>query len=170
MSHLTGTTVSRCQYLKNSFAFSRLPGRGQRVVIDLSECYEGLPAGASVEREIRLLPGEKPLVVVRDRLKNIGAGVEVQTFWQGGTHLAWAFRDGWARLSEGDHALWIGVSPGSISAAGLDRHEGSRGPLTLRDKTSLPQGNGDRYWVFACDSAGSWTPPAEEFRKLIRQW
>jgi len=150
--------------------FSGQTDGGQRAVIDLSACYEELPAGASVEREIRLLPGAQPMVVVRDRLKNIGPGAEVQTFWQGGTHLAWAFRDGWARLSDGEHAVWVGVYPGSVSAAGLDRHDGSRGPLTLHDKTTLPEGNGDRYWIFAGDSAGAWTPPAEKFQQLIREW
>ena len=149
---------------------SELPDGGWRAAIDLSACYEGLPAGASVEREIRLLPGAKPAVVVRDRLKNVGSGTEVQTFWQGGTQLGWAFREGWARLSDGGHALWIGVYPGNIQAAALDRHEGSRGPLTLRDAAVLAEGNGDRYWVFACDDADAWTPPADNFQALIQRW
>jgi hypothetical protein len=151
-------------------ALSELPDGGWQAVIDLSACYEGLPAGATVEREIRLLPGAKPAVVVRDRLKNVGPGTEVRTFWQGGTQLGWAFREGWARLSDGGHALWIGVYPGNIPAAALDRHESSRGPLTLHDATTLSDGNGDRYWVFAGDDADGWTPPADKFRALIRDW
>jgi hypothetical protein len=143
---------------------------GTRAVIDLSSCYEGLPEGASIVREIRVLHGAQPAVIVRDRLKNVGSGAEVQTSWLGGTHLAWAFREGWARLSDGEHALWIGVSPGNISAAGLDRHEGSRGPLTIHDKTTLADGSGDRYWIFACDPAGAWVPPGDKFRDYIRQW
>jgi hypothetical protein len=147
-----------------------LPDGAERAVIDLSSCYEGLPAGASVEREVRLFPGVAPVVVVRDRLRRVGDRAEVQTAWLGGTHLAWAFREGWARLSDGEHALWVGASPGSLSASVLDRHEGSRGPLTLHDKTTLPDGNGDRFWIFACDSAGAWVPPAEKFRTFIQNW
>lgn len=141
-----------------------------RAVLDISDCYEGLPAGAHVEREIRLLPGAAPIVIVRDRLEGVGLNTEVRTSWQGGTGLAWAFRNGWARLSDGTHALWIGVPPGAISAAELDRHEGSRGPLTLRDATVLTEGKGDRTWVFVCASAESWDPPVEKALAVIRDW
>ena len=148
----------------------RLPDGGQSAVIDLSACYEGLPAGGYVEREVRLLPGAAPLVIVRDRFAGVGRGADVRTPWQGGTHLAWAFRRGWARLSDGVHALWIGVFPGNIAAAALDRHEGSRGPLTLHDITALAEGSGDRYWVFVCDPAGAWEPPAQKCVDIIRDW
>ncbi len=141
-----------------------------RVVIDLSACYEGLPAGARIEREVRLLRGAAPAVIVRDRLEGVGRDADVRTSWQGGTDLAWAFRKGWARLGDGTHALWIGVHPGAITAAALGRHEGSRGPLTLRDATVLAEGKGDRYWVFACDSAESWDPPVEKALAVIRDW
>jgi hypothetical protein len=149
-------------------ARSELADGGQRAVIDLSACYEGLPPGASIEREIKVIPGAQPVVIVRDRMQGVGSGAEVQTCWQGGTHLAWAFRQGWARLSDGEQALWIGVSPGDLAASGLDRHEGSRGPLTLHDKTVLPDGNGNREWLFVCDPAGGWAPPAEKFRATIQ--
>jgi hypothetical protein len=149
---------------------SGLSDGGQRAVIDLSACYEGLPEGASVEREIRLLPRAAPVVVVRDRLRGVGDGAEVQTVWLSGSNLAWAFREGWGRLSDGERALWIGVFPGSIAAAGLDRHEGSRGPLALHEKTRFPGGSGDRYWVFAGDSADAWAPPSEKFRSIIQSW
>lgn len=150
---------------------------GQRVVIDLSGCYQGLPAAAAVEREVRLVrSGPYPpdasvsAAVVRDRFRNLGPGTEVETLWVVGTHLAGAVRDGWARLSDGEHALWIGVFPGTISAASLDRHEGSRGPFTLRDKTVLPEGTGDRFWIFVCDPDLGWAPPVEKTREIIRNW
>lgn len=149
---------------------SSLPGGTQRAVINLSDCYEGLPAGATIEREVRLLAGVAPVVLVRDRFRGVGRAAEVQTSWQGGTRLAWAFREGWGRLSDGEHALWIGVFPGNIPATGLDRHEGSRGPLTLHDRATLPDGDGDRYWVFICDPAGTWIPPAEKCREIIQAW
>ena len=149
---------------------SGLSDGSRRVALDLSGYYEGLPAGASVEREIRLLLGAPPTVVVRDRFRGVGQGAEIQTAWLGGTDLAWAFKDGWGRLSDGTHALWIGVAPGGVSAAALDRNEGSRGPLTLHDAMALADGNGDRTWVFAFDPAGGWDPPTERLRSIIETW
>jgi len=151
------------------------PDGTQRAVIDLTECYEGLPRGAYVEREVRLLPAggvraSDRAVIVRDRLTGVGGGTEVQTSWLAGTHLAWAFKDGWARLSDGERALWIGVFPGGHAAAGLDRHEGSRGPLTLKHSAVLPDGRGDRFWAFVCDEAGGWEPPAGRFEAVIGDW
>jgi hypothetical protein len=146
------------------------PDAGLGAVIDLSECYEGLPAGARIEREVRLLPGAAPIVIARDRLQGVGQNAEVKTSWQGGTGLAWAFRKGWARLSDGERVLWIGVLPGALSAASLNRHEGSRGPLTLHDAAMLAEGQGDRFWVFACDSAGAWDPPIEKCLAVIGDW
>lgn len=145
-------------------------GTGLKAVIDLGACYEGLPAGARIEREVRLLPGASPVVIVRDRLEGVGRDADIRTSWQGGTDLAWAFRKGWARLSDGAHALWIGVHPGAITGAALDRHEGSRGPLTLRDAVVLAEGKGDRYWVFACGSAEAWDPPVEKALAAIQDW
>ncbi|MBM3892181.1 MAG: hypothetical protein FJ388_23955, partial [Verrucomicrobia bacterium] len=128
------------------------PGGEQRAVIDLTACYTGLPAGASVRREVRLLQDAGPAVVVRDFLQSVGRGTEVRTCWRTGTHLAWTFRQGWARLSDGERALWIGTSPDAVTAAGLDRHVGSRGPLTLRHTATLPDGSGERWWIFVCDT------------------
>ncbi len=144
-------------------------GKLERAVIDLTGCYAGLPAGAFVEREVRLCRDPGPVVIVRDRFENIGE-VEVQNFWHGGTGLAWAFRKGWARLSDGERSLWIGVYPGEISAAELDLHEGSRGPLTLRYSAPVPCGSGDRFWAFVCDDSGGWDPPAQVVMRAIQNW
>lgn len=165
---ISGKTQTR--RVPRLISLAGLSGGVQRAVIDLSACYEALPPGASVEREVRLLPGAEPLVIVRDRLQGVGRGAEVQTSWQGGTHLAWAFRHGWARLSDGARALWLGAFPGKVAASGLDRHEGSRGPLTLRDSTTLADGSGERFWVFACDSGGAWEPPAGKCQAIIQDW
>jgi len=135
-----------------------------QVMIDLTGCYQGLPAGASVRREVRLAPDA---VVVRDFVQGIARNTEVRTCWQVGTHLAWAFRQGWARLSDGEYALWIGTFPGTVTAAGLDRHTASRGPLTLRHTETLADGSGERWWVFACDPCGSCEPQIEKWRKLV---
>lgn len=127
--------------------------------LDLSACYGGLPTGASVQREMWTAGTPMPLVVLRDRFAGLGDQTEIRTHWLGGTHLAWAFVDGWARLSDGEHALWLGVGGPGFVPLHLHRHAGSRGPLTLHDSTGLARGQGERWWVFWGDTAGSWTPP-----------
>lgn len=131
----------------------------QRASFDLTACYEKLPAGARVQRDVWLAQGNSKGVIVRDTFAGLAAATEVTTHWLGGTHLAWAFVDGWARLSDGEHALWVGTFAEKIAPADLTRHVGSRGPLTLTHRTQLVNGAGVRWWIFWCDSAGSWTPP-----------
>ena len=133
-------------------------GGRQHAAIDLSGGYTGLPEGASVRRDIWLIPGEAPAVVVRDSFAGFQPDVEVQTNWLGGAHLAWAFPAGWARLSDGEGALWIGTAQGPL-AAKLTRHPGSRGPLTLEHVATLPEGEGTRWWVFCCDLSVGWDSP-----------
>jgi hypothetical protein len=127
--------------------------------VDLSACYEKLPKGTQVRREVWLATGEGRGVVVRDTFAGLAPATEIATHWQGGAHLAWAFVDGWARLSDGQRALWIGSPGESIVPADLTRHMGSRGPLTLKHTSQLRAGSGARWWVFWCDPAGSWAPP-----------
>jgi hypothetical protein len=165
---IAGKALSR--RLPKLLSLNGRPGGEQRAVIDLTACYPSLPTGASVCREVRLLPDAGPAVVVRDLLQSVGRGVEVRTCWQVGTHLAWAFRQGWARLSDGERALWIGTFPDAVTAAGLDRHVGSRGPLTLRHSATLPDGSAERWWIFACDPRGGWEPQAEKWRAALQKW
>jgi len=137
-------------------------GGRQQAKLDLTACYEGLPAGATVQRTIWLNsdgPLGGPLVVVSDRFQGLPAETPIDTHWQGGTHLAWSFVDGWARMSDGAHALWIGTWPGPLEAMMLDRHAGSRGPLTLVHKAPLTA-DGTRWWIFCADRGLGWTPPA----------
>jgi hypothetical protein len=131
----------------------------QHAALDLTGGYAALPDGASVRRDIWLIPGEVPAVVVRDTFAGLNAGVEVRTHWLGGAYLAWAFPQGWARLSDGERALWIGTSPGALEAGKLNLHEGSRGPLTLEHVATLPEGKGTRWWVFRGETATGWEPP-----------
>lgn len=131
----------------------------QHAALDLTGGYAGLPDGASVRRDIWLIPGEAPAVVVRDSFTGMKPDVEVRTHWLGGAHLAWAFPPGWARLSDGEHALWIGTAPEALDPGKLTRHPGSRGPLTLEHAAVLPDGAGTRWWLFLCDRAGGWETP-----------
>ena len=135
--------------------------RGRKhACVDLTACYKGLPKDAAVRRDVWLIEDAAGLAVVaRDNLSGFGKDVEVSTSWLGGNHLGWAFVDGWARLTDGTHALWLGTVPGVLEAGKLTRHPGSRGPLTLTQTASLPEGQGTRWWVFWCEPKAGWTPP-----------
>jgi len=136
----------------------------QHAQMDLSGCYRGLPAEASVQRELWLINDGGLTVVARDTFSAVGNEVEVRTSWQGGDHLAWAFQQGWARLSDGRHALWMGTVPGTLEASALTRHPGTRGPLTLTHTATLAEGQGVQWWVFWCDPEAGWTSPSVEVR------
>ena len=110
----------------------------QHARVDVSRCYRNLPSGGSLQREVWLLEGGAG-VVVRDTFKSLSKGVKVSTSWQAGNHFAWAFRQGWTRLSDGQRALWVGTFPGQLDAAQVKRHAGSRGPLTLTHTATLPE-------------------------------
>ncbi len=130
--------------------------------LDLSACYTGLPAGAVIRRTWWHAGTTAPLAVLRDDFNGLGEDTEILTHWLGGTHFAWAFVDGWARLSNGTQALWIGTTGPEFSAPQLIRHPGSRGPLTLRHAVTLSAGQGATWWVFWGDEHGGWTPPRLE--------
>lgn len=112
----------------------------QEVTIDLTGGYEGLPDGAKVQRTVRLIPdanGAAFTVDVTDRFHGFPAETEIATHWLGGAQLAWSFANGQARLSDGERALWIESSVRAVDASMLERHEGSRGPLTLIHRAPL---------------------------------
>lgn len=143
---------------------------GHHVALDLTGCYADLPSGATVRRDVWLVPSaagegaKATLVVARDNMDGFPAGTVIDTHWQGGAHLAWAFREGWARLSDGQRMLWIGGFPrdgsGGVAAEMLVRHEGSRGPLTLAHHAETGAESHRQWWVFCCVDAVSWSPPA----------
>jgi hypothetical protein len=137
----------------------------QHARVELSGCYRGLRPGAMVQREVWLINDGGQAVVARDTFESLGRDVEVSTSWHGGDHLAWAFREGWTRLSDGRHAVWMGTVPGALEASGLTRHVGTRGPLTLTHTATLPEGQSVRWWVFWCDPKAEWTPPSVELRQ-----
>lgn len=134
----------------------------QQLRLELTDCYADLPAAARIYRDVWLIPEAghgSHLAVVRDTFHGLAPGTEIQNHWQGGTHLAWAFRAGWARLSDGERTLWIGTVPGSAQAAGLERHGGSRGPLTLHHGSRLTAEREERWWIFQMDPILGWEPP-----------
>lgn len=140
-----------------------LPDKSQHVRLDLTQCYKGLPKTVSVQREVWMKQGGDGMgVVARDIFSGFGPDVVVTNHWHGGTHLAWAFRDGWVRLSDGERTLWITTSPGKLEPAQLTRHPGSRGPLTMVHSAKIPEGENSRWWVFWCDPKGGWNPPGME--------
>ncbi|MBI5767697.1 MAG: heparinase II/III family protein [Verrucomicrobia bacterium] len=133
-------------------------GGAQHAAIDLTACYKGLPKGAAVRRDVWVRPDGA--IAVRDSLRGLAANATIGTHWLGGTQLAWAFVDGWARLSDGRHAVWIGTWPDQLAAASVVRQPGSRGPLTLAHSGKAPDGNTERWWFFWCDDTGGWQAPA----------
>lgn len=127
------------------------------VEVDLSPAYPGLPDGAVVRRTVTLRDDR---LVVDDEVT--GAGHRVDTHWLAGARLAWALVDGWIRWTDGTAALWCGTGTGPdaddrdrFDPDGVQRHEGSRGPVGLRHSWSA----GRRRWQFVWDRSGGWQPP-----------
>jgi len=112
-----------------------------------------------VRRELWLAHAGETALVVRDEFAALPAQAEIVHHWLGGHHLAWAFVDGWARLSENRRAVWFGTPAAKIAPASLTRHPGSRGPIAVAHQSKLDGTDGTRWWVFWCDDAGGWTPP-----------
>lgn len=165
--------AAQAQRAVKVLALAEAPNGGHHAALDLTGCYAELPSGddnaaeASVRRDVWLVPervtdaGPKStLVVACDRIVGLPVGTSIDTHWQGSAHLAWAFVDGWARLSDGERTLWLGGFPHPVAAEMLVRHEGSRGPLTLAHHAEAPVGVHHQWWVFCCVDAVTWSPPA----------
>jgi hypothetical protein len=131
----------------------------QHTGIDLTKCYNSLPADALINRDVWLAPGEGAVVVVCDRFRSLLPGVEIRTHWLGETNTAWSFVDGWVRLSYSERAVWLGKLSDRLVLSALNRHPGSRGPLNLTHTTNLPSGSGMHWWVLLCDPEAGWQPP-----------
>jgi hypothetical protein len=131
----------------------------QHTGLDLTACYTGLPAGALVFRDVWLAPGEGKAVVVCDRFSSLLPGAEIRNHWLGDTNLAWSFLKGWVRLCDGSRAVWLGTLSDNLEPSALNRHPGSRGPLTMTHTMHLSNGNGVRWWVLWCDEEAGWSPP-----------
>jgi hypothetical protein len=130
------------------------------VALDLSACYDGLPEAAQVRRDLWLTQKSGQFsAIVRDTFADLEPGCEIRTQWLADGELAWSFQGEWARLSDGERTLWIGAFPGQIAARDLDRHPGSRGPLTLSHTSTLSTGSGVCWWIFQSGVAGDWQPP-----------
>lgn len=137
----------------------------QHAAVDLTAAYSGLPPQTQIERRLWLLPDtDEPTVVVCDTLHGLAPAATIATHWQGAAHLAWAFVDGWARLSDGEHALWICASAAPVTPSMLQRHAGSRGSLTLHHHAP-PVTDGRHWWVFHFAHATAWSPP--DLRALL---
>jgi hypothetical protein len=154
-------TIQKPRAARVEVAETDAAGR-QHTRLELAACYPGLPAGASVRRDLWLAHQGTTALVIRDRFTALPADAEILHHWLGGHHLAWAFVDGWARLSDGRRAVWIGTATAPIAPAELTRHPGSRGPIALAHRTKLAGPNGVRWWVFWCDDTGGWIPPKLE--------
>lgn len=129
------------------------------LALDMSGCYEGLPASTQIFRDFWMnTEGKSFTVVVRDSFHGLQPGCVIKTHWLAAADLAWSFVDNWARLSDGERVLWMGAQPAPFTASQLHRHPGSRGPLTLGHTNTLPNGNGVHWWIFQSGHANEWTP------------
>jgi hypothetical protein len=145
-------------------------GKGQQYTrLDLTECYEGLPEASRVVRHIWLmLPpvSISPRVIVANEYQGLAAGTEIRNAWHFGTHLAWAFQEGWARLSDGERTLWVTSLGIPLSPQHLLRHAGSRGPLTLVRHHILSQSPQTFWWVFHFEPTITWAPPTVDLAQI----
>ena len=152
--------ITTLEMLKEGFA---------HLSMDISGCYEKTPDVSSIIRDVWLIPGENYMVAVRDSIDTLKNDVSLSYYWHGGTHLAWSFPEGWARLSNRESSLWIGSNLEGIKPVNLLRHEGTRGPLTLRHLCNVKGSPAYMWWVFHFDSVTTLTKPETCFngRKLI---
>ena len=135
--------------------------------LDISSCYEKLPEYTQITRDVLMASGDIQGVIVRDRI-TASTTLKVEYFWQGGGYLAWAFADQMVRLSNEKRILWIGTSPGQITPSQVERHAGSRGPLTLKHLYTLDQGTHEIYWIFLFDENCGWKPEPDSIHKLLQ--
>jgi hypothetical protein len=135
--------------------------------LDISECYENLPESTRITRDIWLFSKDSKAIVVKDRIQS-STDLKVDYYWQGGNHLAWAFKDSMARLSDGERALWIYSPTGFIKPDEVYKHTGSRGSLTLRHSCYTENQKGIFNWVFFFDDKLGWRSPKKEILELIK--
>ena len=140
--------------------------RGQSASIELTHCYAGLPESAHIQRQLWLSPfptaATQPYLIVADAFHGFAERTEIEISWQLGTHLAVAFQDGWLRLSDGEHTLWMTTSDRALASQNLSRHAGSRGPLTLSHRYTLPAAEHRFGWLFFFNPAIVWSPPTHD--------
>lgn len=148
--------------------------------LDLTACYEGLPESARVVRHVwlHLLPlVTSPQVIVADEYTGLAEGTPISNAWNFGTHFAWAFQDGWARLSDGERTLWVSCLGTALLPHQLVRHAGSRGPLTLSHQHILSQPAQQAsqqsaqtvWWLFHLEPSITWTPPTVDLSQIRMQ-
>ncbi|MFD0714504.1 heparinase II/III family protein [Paenibacillus sp. GCM10027626] len=152
--------LSQSEYKARLVGFSN-----ESVDIMLDQAYS-LP-DLRLTRSVRLSQGSqqgKRLIIVQDFIQNEGLERSICYTWLGGTYLSWSFAAGWGRLSDGRHTLWIGLfcqeQQLPVTAGQLQRHEGSRGSLSLIHNGELPTGQSRWNWAFCWQPAVEWTPPS----------
>lgn len=128
------------------------------VGVNLTSCYGSLSGATRVRRDV-WLSGRESVVLVRDEFTGFAEATEIRTSWLGGAGLAWAFVDGWARLSDGRHVLWFTSLENDLQGDQVTRHPGSRGPVHLRQVITTDGVYHQSWWVFATDAGRSWSPP-----------
>lgn len=131
-----------------------------RTAVDITPAYPGFTPEQRIVRHVVLkAKGPAFAVTVVDQFDGFPPETEVTYHWLGGAHLAWAFRNGWARLSDGQRCLWMKCEEAPLAARQLDRHPGSRGPLMLVVPVKLGKAPGRIHWSFDLWPEISWSSP-----------
>ncbi|MFO7976690.1 MAG: hypothetical protein R6V12_18905 [Candidatus Hydrogenedentota bacterium] len=118
-----------------------------KAAIELTDCYGSDSAVSYAGRTVWLYGNA--LVVVADEVGLPSPGT-LTYHWHGHRDAAWWIENGWARIVLLNKVLWFRASVPCVSAEGLVRLPGSRGPLTLISEIAeAPQ---VIWWVFSCSA------------------
>jgi hypothetical protein len=132
----------------------KLVSRASRhIAIELTGCY---PANAGVESLVRhVWLKDRGLVLVADVVRGQGIA-RLDYHWHGHPEAAWGTSGGWIQLHVPQVDLWFTTAQSALSLAGVTRHPGSRGQLTLG--VAVSPAPVAIWWVFSISPA----PPAME--------
>ena len=105
------------------------------IQLELTGCYDGLPDGAQIWRDI-VLNAAANQITVNDRFVNL-PGAEIAHYFTINTYLAWSFPEGQIHLSDGETVLHISSNTPFQSSCSF-RAPGSRGPVTAAHQAQIP--------------------------------
>lgn len=132
-----------------------------RTAVELAACY---PASAGVDSVLRTvwLSGRNG-VVVADQVRS-AANRKLDYHWHGHPDASWWARDGAVLVHLPDTDLWIATPQARLTDAGIVRHAGSRGQLTLG--AEIFPAPPVVWWVFALGDAPPVIEPLQGGRGL----
>ncbi len=135
---------------------NRSPARPSGRTSNSTKCYRKHPAGARVQRTVSLTApasSARRVSVARTRRRN-------PPHWLGGTHMAWAFVDGWARRATASTRCGS-ARPATRSRPRRKSDIPAPAPAHARAQRAAARGQRRlRWWVIHCDQAAVGGPPS----------